>query len=104
MLTVAFREYTMSRTQIQLWYNQFEKGREDVNAKLVLVARARQHPIVTMKKMILEIVESLLKRLLMMLAYRSAHAKQFLRMFKAAKIVSKLLNFEPKQCSMDIAH
>ena len=31
MLTVAFGESTMSRTQVQLWYNQFKEGREDVN-------------------------------------------------------------------------
>ena len=31
MLTVSFGESTMSRTQVQLWYNQFQEGREDVN-------------------------------------------------------------------------
>ena len=31
MLTVAFGESTMRRTQVQLWYNRFTKGREDVN-------------------------------------------------------------------------
>ena len=31
MLTVAFGESTMSRTQVQLWYNRFKEGREDVN-------------------------------------------------------------------------
>ena len=31
MLTVAFGQSTMSRTQAQLWYNRFKKGREDVN-------------------------------------------------------------------------
>ena len=31
MLTVAFGESTISRTQVQLWYNRFEEGREDVN-------------------------------------------------------------------------
>ena len=31
MLTVVFGESTMSRTQVQLWYNQFKEGREDVN-------------------------------------------------------------------------
>ena len=30
MLTVAFSKSTMSRTQVQLWYNQFKEGREDV--------------------------------------------------------------------------
>ena len=31
MLTVAFGESTMSRTQVQLWYNRFKACREDVN-------------------------------------------------------------------------
>ena len=31
MLTVTFGESTMSRTQVQLWYKRFKKGREDVN-------------------------------------------------------------------------
>ena len=31
MLTVAFGESTMSRTQVQLYYNRFKEGREDVN-------------------------------------------------------------------------
>ena len=31
MLTVSFNESTMSRTQVQLWYNRFKEGRQDVN-------------------------------------------------------------------------
>ena len=31
MLCVEFGESTMSRTQIQLWYNRFKEDREDVN-------------------------------------------------------------------------
>ena len=31
MVTVAFGESTMSRTQVQLWYNRLKEGREDVN-------------------------------------------------------------------------
>ena len=31
MLTVAFGEPTMSRTQVHLWHNRFKEGREDVN-------------------------------------------------------------------------
>ena len=31
MLTVAFGGSTMSRTQVQLWYNRFKEGREHVN-------------------------------------------------------------------------
>ena len=29
--TVAFSESAMSRTQVQLWYNRFKKGRENIN-------------------------------------------------------------------------
>ena len=31
MLTVAFGESTMSRTQVQLRYNRLKEGRENVN-------------------------------------------------------------------------
>ena len=31
MLTVAFGESTISRTQVQLWYNRFTESREDIN-------------------------------------------------------------------------
>ena len=31
MLIVAFSKSAMSRTQVQLWYNRFKEGREDVN-------------------------------------------------------------------------
>ena len=31
MWTVAFGESTMSTAQVQLWYNRFKQGREDVN-------------------------------------------------------------------------
>ena len=30
MLTVVFGESTVSRTQVQLWYNRFKEGQEDV--------------------------------------------------------------------------
>ena len=56
---------------------------------LVLIARVRQQPMKTLKqwrKCVWLIVESLLERLLMMLAYRSAHAKQLLLMFKACNV------------------
>ena len=31
MLTMAFGESTTSGIQVQLWYNRFKEGREDVN-------------------------------------------------------------------------
>ena len=62
MLTVAFGEFTMSRTHIQLWYNQFKEGREDVNDD----ARPDRLSTSTTDE---NIETSLLERLLMMLAY-----------------------------------
>ena len=65
-------ESTMSRTQVQLWYNRFKEGREGINDD----ARpghsntsTTDENIEAAKKMI--IVESLLETLLMMLPYRS---------------------------------
>ena len=34
MLTVAFQESIMSRTQVQLFYKRFKEGRQDVNDDL----------------------------------------------------------------------
>ena len=42
MLTVAFGKSTMSRTQVQLSYNQFKEGREGVNDN--------QQPMKTLKQ------------------------------------------------------
>ena len=36
MLAVAFGESTVSRTQVQLWYNRLKEGREDVKTMHVL--------------------------------------------------------------------
>ena len=44
MFTVAFGVSIMSRTQIQLWYNGFREGREDVKDD------ARQQPMKTLKQ------------------------------------------------------
>ena len=83
MLTVAFGEATMSRIQVQLWYNRFKEGWEDASDDVRPVRPSMStsdENIDAVKKIILE---SLLERLLMMLPYRSAHARQFLRMFLA---------------------
>ena len=42
--TFAFGESTISRTQVQLWYNRFKEGREDVNDD------ARQQPMKTLRQ------------------------------------------------------
>ena len=79
-MTVAFSESNVSRTQVQLSYNQFKEGREDVNND----ARpgrpstaATNENIEAVKKMNLD-----RNRLLMMLVYLPAHAKKILRMFQ----------------------
>ena len=48
-LSVAFNESTMSSTQVQLYYNRFKEGREDVKY-IVLVARGRQQAMKTLKQ------------------------------------------------------
>ena len=81
--------------------NRFKEGQEDVYDDACSSrpsATTTDENIVGVKKIILDnrrIVE--LERLLMMLAYGSAYAKQFSRMKRAAaKIVQKLVNFEQK--------
>ena len=67
MLTVAFGESTTSRTQDELFYNQFKEGREDVNDD----ARPGHQSTSTVD----ENIEAPLEKLLMMLAHRSADSK-----------------------------
>ena len=62
-------------------YNQFKEGREDVNDEARPgrpTMSTTDEKIEAVKKMILD---KLLERLLVTLAYNSAYAKQFLRMF-----------------------
>ena len=57
MFTVAFGVSIMSRTQIQLWYNGFREGREDVydNARTSrLSTSTTDENIEAVKKMILD--------------------------------------------------
>ena len=101
MLTVAFGRSTRSRTQVQLWYNWFKEGREDVNNDTRFDrpgSSITDETIETVKKMILD------NR--MTLAYRSAHAKQFIRIFytwnmRQRRLFQKLLNLEQKQHRME---
>ena len=79
MWSVAFDESAMSRTQVQLWHNRSKERRKDVNDEPILLAQARQQPMKTL--VILIIFESLLERLLIILAYRWVHGKQFLQKF-----------------------
>ena len=77
-------------------YNRFKEGREIVNDD----ARPARPSTSTTDEIVRIIVESLLERLLIMLAYRSAHDKQFLR---HETCVLKLLNFKQKHRRMDIS-
>ena len=75
MVTVAFGESTISRTQVQVSYNRFKEVREDF---IYDACPGRQSTSTTDKN-----IEAVKKRerFLRMLAYRSALAKQFLRIF-----------------------
>ena len=107
MLTVAFGESTMSRTQIQLWYNRFQEGRKAVNDDARPSRQSRSTTdgnIEAVKKMILDNCRSLFERLLLMLAYRSAHAKQFLRIFGHETCRSEDCSKNAKFCLKTSAH
>lgn len=111
MLTVAFGESTMSRTQVQLWYNRFKEGREDVNDD----ARpgrpstsTTDENIDAVKKMILDNRRITIREVAddVGISFGTCQAifTDVLGMKRAAaKIVPKLLNFEQKQRRMDIA-
>ena len=111
MLTVAFGESTLSRTQVQLWYNRFKEGREDINDD----ARPGRPSTSTTDKNI----EAVKKRILdnsgitirevaddVGISFGSCQSifTDVLGMkHEATNIVPKVLNFEQKQCRMDIA-
>ena len=65
----------MNRTQVKLWYNRFKEGREDDTRTGRPSTSTTDENIEAVKKMILDNRRIVLERLLMMLAYRSAHAK-----------------------------
>ena len=108
MLTVAFGESTMSRTQVQLWYNRFKEGREDVNDD----ARpgrpstsTTDENIEAVKKMILDNRRITIREVAddVGISFGSCQAifTDVLATKRAAtKIVAKLLNFEQKHRRM----
>ena len=81
----TFGKSTISRTRVQLWYNRFKEGRDLNNDASPgrLSTSTTDENIKAVKKMILNNRRITVReaRLLMMLAYHSAHVKQFLRMF-----------------------
>ena len=111
MLTVAFAESTMNRTQVEFWHNRFKVGREDVNddARPGCPSTSKiDENIEAVKKMILnnrrltitEVADDIA------ISFDSCQAifTDVLGMKNAAaKIASKFLNFEQKQYRMDFA-
>ena len=99
MLTVAFGESTMSRTQVQLWYDRFKEGREYANVNKM----SKQWKIEAVKKIISDnhylrdcwwcwrIVRLKPSNFTDVLGIKRA----------AAKIVPKLLNFDQNQRRLD---
>ena len=82
MLAVVFDKSTMSTTQVQLWYNRFKEGREDVNDDNRPGRPSTSttvENIKAVKKIILDNHRITIRK--MMWGYRSAYVKQFLRMF-----------------------
>ena len=104
-----FGESTISRTQVQFWYNRFKEGREDVND--VLGARAHPQPMKTLKqwrKLFLDNRRIAIREVAdgVGISFGSCQAifTDVLGMKSAAaKIVTKFLNFKQKQRRMCIA-
>ena len=111
MLSVAFGEPIMSRTQVQLWYNRFKESRKDINDDTGPgrpSTSTTDENIEAVKKIILNNHRITIREVAddVGISFGSCQA-----IFKdvldiegaAAKIVQKLLNFEKKQHPMDIA-
>ena len=110
-LTVAFGEPTMSRTQVQLWYNRFKEGREDVNDDARpgrSITSTTDENIEAVKKMILNNRRITIKGFSDDIAISfSSHKTIFTPVLGikrvATMIVPKLLNSEQTQLRIDIA-
>ena len=111
MLTVAFGKSTMSRTQVQLLYNRFKEGWEDVNDDARpgrLSTSITDENIEAVKKMMLGNRWISIRQVAddVDISFGSCQAifADVLGMKSAAaKIVPKWLNFEQKQRRTDIA-
>ena len=111
MLTVAFGESTMSRTQVQLWYNRFKEGRENVNDDACPGCPSTSitnENIEAVKKIISDnrriTIRKVADDLGISFGSRQRIFTDVLGMKRAAtKIVTKLLSFEQIQRSMNIA-
>ena len=85
-------EFTISRTQVQLWGNRLEEDGEDFTDETLprrQITSTIDEIMEGVKNMIWIIVESLLEKLLLTLAYCSVHAKQFRECYRHEKCASK---------------
>ena len=104
---MAFGKSTMSRTQVQLWYNRFKEGREDVNND----ARpgrpstsTTDENIEAVKKMILNNCRITIREVADDVAMSFGSCQEIFMNFldmkcAAEKIITKILNFEQKRTS-----
>ena len=95
----------MSRTQVQLLYNRFQEGREEVNDDV----RPGRPSIEAVKKMILDNLRITMREVTddVGISFSSCQLifNDVLDMKRAPeKIISKLLNFDQKECCMDFVH
>ena len=105
MLTVAFGESTVSRTQVQLWFNRFKASRDDVNDD---ICPGLSSTSTTVNKLILDNSRINIREDAdgVNISFSSCQEifTDVLGMKPAATmIVPKLLNFEQKQRRIDIA-
>ena len=104
---MAVGESTMSRTQVQLWNNWFNAGREDARPGRLSTSITDEN-IKAVQKMILDnrriTFRDIADDVGILFGSCQAIFMDVLSMKgAAAKIVPKLLNFEQKQRRMDIA-
>ena len=103
----AFGESTMSRTQVQLWYNRLKENWEDVNddARPERPSTSKSDEnIEAVKKMILNNCRITIREVADDVAMSFGSCQEifmnFLDMKRAAeKIITKILNFEQKRSS-----
>ena len=78
MLTVMFGESARSRSRVQLWYNRFKEGREAWPPEYVPTTDEITEVV---KQMILNNRRITISEVADNIGYRSAHVKQFLKIF-----------------------
>ena len=110
MLTVAFGLSTMSRIQVQLWYNRYKEGLEDINDD----ARSG-HPSTSITDVNFEAVKEIILNNCRITieevaddagisfgSYQAIFTDVLGIKRTAVKMIPKLLNFKQKQLRVDI--